>query len=249
MLYDPITGKRIKKPYNHINWLHSVIKQPEFELKQCFFGEHLINQFKSKPIAIVESEKTAVIASVYLPEFVWLAVGSLTNFNLEKCSVLVGKSVVLFPDLNGFEKWTIKAHQLSYLANISVSDLLERKATETEKKQGLDLADYLIRFDYKDFILNKSSPPQNEKQPLVEVETIIQSLSENWEQEIKEIEIYFANINIPTEPVKLNNSSIIADCDLFINSHINIVKKHKGNMTFLPFIERLNELKQVLKHS
>jgi len=38
------------------------------------------------------------------------------------------------------------------LARFSVSDLLERKATEAEQKQGLDLADFLIRNDHKDFI-------------------------------------------------------------------------------------------------
>ena len=122
------------------------------------FGEHLL-QDKTKPVAIVESEKTAVIASVYLPRFIWLAVGSLTNLNAEKCSVLKGRSVILFPDLNGFEKWNTKAKELSHIARITVSDLLERKATETERKQGLDLADYLIRFHYKDFVLSEPTSP------------------------------------------------------------------------------------------
>ena len=36
------------------------------ELKQCFFGEHLLRE-KTMPVAIVESEKTAIISSVYLP--------------------------------------------------------------------------------------------------------------------------------------------------------------------------------------
>jgi hypothetical protein len=32
-----------------------------------------------------------------------------------------------------------------------VSDLLERKATEAEKAKGLDIADYLLMFDVKEF--------------------------------------------------------------------------------------------------
>jgi len=115
------------------------------------FGEHLLID-KTKPVAIVESEKTAVIASVYLPQFIWVAVGSLTNLNTEKCIILKGRTVTLFPDLNGFEKWSIKAKELSQLANITVSNLLERKATECEKRQGLDLADYLLKYDYNEFI-------------------------------------------------------------------------------------------------
>ncbi|KAF0237441.1 MAG: hypothetical protein FD181_2007 [Prolixibacteraceae bacterium] len=155
MLYSPATGKRVKEPYNHINWVHSLLKQPEFELRQCLFGEHLLSIDKNKPVAIVESEKTAVIASVYLPRFIWVAVGSLTNLNAEKCSILKGRTVTLFPDLNGFEKWNSKAKELSLLASFQVSGLLERKATEADKKQGFDIADYLIKFDFREF-----APPE-----------------------------------------------------------------------------------------
>lgn len=161
MLYNSSNGKRVKEPYNHINWVHKLIKQPEFILKQCFFGEHLINANgnQKKTIAIVESEKTAVIASVYLPQFIWLAVGSLTNLNVEKCSILKGRTIILFPDLNGFEKWSIKAKELSHISKFTISDLLEWNATVAERKQGLDLADYLIRFNYKEFNCEPSKPP------------------------------------------------------------------------------------------
>ena len=156
MLYSPTTGKRVKNLELPVYWVHKALKQPEFGLKQCLFGEHLLID-KTKPVAIVESEKTAVIASVYLPQFIWVAVGSLTNLNAEKCSILKGRTVTLFPDLNGFEKWSSKAKELSHLASFQVSDLLERKATEEERKQGFDLADYLVKFDYKDF-----APPEPE---------------------------------------------------------------------------------------
>lgn len=146
MLYNPTTGKRVKQPYSHITWVHSALKKPNFSLKQCLFGEHLLID-KTKPVAIVESEKSAIVASVYFPQFIWLAVGSLTNLNAEKCSVLRGRKVVLFPDLNGFDKWRDKAKDLSNIANFKVDDLLERYATPGEKSQGLDLADYLIKFN------------------------------------------------------------------------------------------------------
>jgi hypothetical protein len=146
MLYSPTTGKRAKNLELPIYWAHKALKQPEFELRQCLFGEHLLID-KTKAVAIVESEKTAVIASIYLPQFIWVAVGSLTNLNAEKCSVLKGRTVMLFPDLNGFDKWSDKAKELSHLAKFTVSDLLERKASEAEKKQGFDLADYLVKID------------------------------------------------------------------------------------------------------
>jgi hypothetical protein len=154
MLYNPDTGKRVKELGLPVYWVHKALKLPDFQLKQCLFGEHLLID-KTKPIAIVESEKTAVIASVYLPGFIWLAVGSLTNLQAEKCNVLRGRNIILFPDLNCYDKWKAKSQELKPIANFQVSDLLEAKATDDEKKQGLDLADYLLRFDLQEFIDRK----------------------------------------------------------------------------------------------
>ena len=259
MLYSPTTGKRVKEPFNYIGWVHKVLKQPEFELKQCLFGEHLLID-RTKPVAIVESEKTAVIASVYLPQFIWVAVGSLTNLNAEKCKMLKGRIVTLFPDLNGFDKWSSKAKELSHLAIFTVSDLLERKATEAEKEQGFDLADYLIKFNYKEFA--QPEPKSTEQPPadqlLVEVIPVKQSepvyyfskseppKPDRWEQDITELENYFEGISLPNQPIKLNNYSTISDFSLFIESHFATVKANNSKRTFLPYLNRLQELKRVL---
>jgi hypothetical protein len=82
------------------------------------------------PVAIVVSEKTAIIASVFIPELIWLAAGSLNNVNAEKCSALKGRPVTLFPDLKGYEKWSEKARELAKVASFSVSDLLEWNASK-----------------------------------------------------------------------------------------------------------------------
>jgi hypothetical protein len=259
MLYSPTTGKRVKNLELAVYWVHKALKQPEFELRQCLFGEHLLID-KTKPVAIVESEKTAVIASVYLPQFIWVAVGSLTNLNAEKCSTLKGRTVILFPDLSGFEKWSSKAKELSHLAIFTVSALLERKATEAEKKQGFDLADYLIKYDYNAFALpeTEANEPPPAFQPLVEVKPFEQPepvyyfskpeqpKPESWEQDITELENYFTGITLPTQPAKLNKCSTITNCSLFIESHFATVKANNGKRTFLPFLNRLQELKQVL---
>jgi hypothetical protein len=259
MLYSPTTGKRVKSLKLPIYWVHKALKQADFELKQCLFGEHLLKD-KTQPVAIVESEKTAVIASVYLPQFVWVAVGSLTNLNAEKCSILKGRIVTLFPDLNGFEKWSRKAKELSHLANFTISDLLERKATEAEKKQGFDLADYLIKYDYKAFALPEPEATELAPtiQPLVEVKQFEQPEPdyyfskpeqpnyESWEQEITELENYFSGIALPIQPVKLNRCSTITNCSIFIESHFTTLKANNGKRTYLPYLNRLQEFKQVL---
>lgn len=141
MLYDPTTGQRIKSPFNHIHWIHKALNINEFELKQCLFGEHLLKD-NSSPVAIVESEKTAIISSVYFPKFTWLAVGSLTNLSKERCEVLKGRDVYLFPDLKAFDKWKVKAKELGF----KIFDYLELNSTEQDKNKGLDLADYLIKY-------------------------------------------------------------------------------------------------------
>lgn len=126
----------------------------------CLFGEHLLNKYETNPIALVEAPKTAIIGTLYfgLPDnpknFLWLAVYNLSSLNIEKCKVLKGRKVVLFPDLNAYENWSSKAKTFQRElpgTTFKVSDLLECKATDAEKAKGLDLADYLLRFDVKDF--------------------------------------------------------------------------------------------------
>ena len=150
MLYNSKTGKRVKEPFNHIDWAHKALRLSDYELEQCFFGQHLLSDL-SKSVAIVESEKTAIIASLYFPNYIWLATGSLSNLSSEKFKVLKGRNVVLFPDLNGYKKWSQKAKELSNIAKIYVSDFLEKNASKEDFNAGLDVADYLIRFNTNAF--------------------------------------------------------------------------------------------------
>ena len=156
MLYQSDNGKRVKYPYPHITWVHKILNPNDYELKQCFFGEHLLTRDPWRHIGIVESEKTAIIASGYIPDLIWLAAGNKEGLsNLDKCRVLQRRKVTLFPDLNAFKLWTDMAGQLSAIASVNVSDLLETKATVEEKQNGLDLADYLTQFSIHDFQNNQ----------------------------------------------------------------------------------------------
>lgn len=142
MLYNEISGKRIKEPYNCINWVHSVLKLKDYNLKQCLFGLHRINIDLSKPIAIVESEKTAIIMSIEAPDFLWLATGSKANLKEELLKPLKNRIIILHPDYGEFKDWQKVAIQLKAKGyKIAISDLLE----QMELKQGYDLADYYIK--------------------------------------------------------------------------------------------------------
>jgi hypothetical protein len=151
MQYNPETGRRLKHESGAIDWVHNKLKKsgtlPEdFNLQQCFFGEHLLKLYLDKPVAIVESEKSSLIASAVFPNLIWLAAGNLNGLSLEKCQVLKGRNVTLFPDLGAFEKWSDKAWIIEKECNckINISTLLEDIATPEAKVNGFDIADYLI---------------------------------------------------------------------------------------------------------
>jgi hypothetical protein len=155
MQYNRETGKRVKHPFNHITWVHKLADglQPEvktmaedFNLNQCFFGEHLLAEYPDKPVAIAESEKTAIIGSVIIPRFVWLACGSLNGLSTAKCQALQGRHVMLFPDVNAYNKWKIRALELYFTmpgTTFLTSNVLERIATDEDRNNGIDLADVM----------------------------------------------------------------------------------------------------------
>lgn len=147
MLYDLNTGKRNKGDQKYISWVHRTnrFKDSEFNLSQCFFGEHLLLTDLDKKIAIVESEKTAVVASMLLPEFIWLASGGKEGLSEEKAIVLKGRNVILFPDAGCYDHWKKKANRLSHICNIDAYGGLETNISVAEKKEGYDIADYLIK--------------------------------------------------------------------------------------------------------
>ena len=120
-------------------------------MQQCLFGEHLLNypENTGKTIAIVESEKTAIVCSILLPDYVWLSRGRKTGAKwylpeVHKC--LIGRKVILFPDLGAFDAWQEEAEKLNYQGcNVIVNRYLEEQATEEDRKAGYDIADLLIR--------------------------------------------------------------------------------------------------------
>lgn len=145
MQYNPYTGKRIKKPKPLVTWVHRVLNIKDFNLSVCLFGEYLLPVYPNKPVGIVESEKTAIIASMIYPDKVWLASGSLTYLNYERCKVLIGREVFLYPDSGAEDKWIEKANQLSELMPGTEFKVI----TLTAFEKGYDLCDYILDHEIK----------------------------------------------------------------------------------------------------
>lgn len=151
MQYDKETGKRVKSEMTSISWVHSKMKKnnqlPEdWNFTRCLFGEHLLKENPNANICLVESEKTAIIASVYMPNEIWLATGGLNMFNEGVCRELKGRKVIIFPDLGATQQWREKAAEISKNVGCKmvVNEKLEELSSEEQKKQGLDIGDFLL---------------------------------------------------------------------------------------------------------
>lgn len=148
MRYDPDTGHRIKDR-GGVDWVHSAMRRkgelPEdWELTQCLFGEHLLRMYPDRTVALVESEKSALIGSAVYPDYVWLATGGKSQLSIDKLMVLRGRTVVMFPDVDGYGLWKERAREMTFCRAI-VSDVLERNATPEEREAKIDIADWLVR--------------------------------------------------------------------------------------------------------
>ncbi|UZH56039.1 hypothetical protein JRG66_03985 [Salinimicrobium tongyeongense] len=259
------------------NWLQAYNKN---ELKvSCLFGEHLLSKYPLNPVALVEAPKTAFYGTLYFgfpeqPEdLIWLAVYNKSSFKFDKLKVLKGRTVLTFPDLSKdgqtFKEWKQKATGIESRlpgTRFIFSDLLEQLAPEADKKEGNDIADYLIKQDWQNFRKRKpkQKPPEpvpEIKEPVTEVRKIrqpkketedfefsetIKKEPEDWQTDISELERYFEKMRLPPEPVRLNQCTVITNVSQFLKSHLQTVKSHNGNNRFLPYLNRLQQLRTTL---
>lgn len=132
-----------------VRWVHHELRRRGTltgrKPPQCLFGEHLLCKYPGKPVAVVESEKNAVIGSAVFPGFCWVATGCKGGLNVDRLRVLAGRDVVLFPDVDGYAEWCGKAGEMRAYCRAVVSDLLERNATEAERAAKIDIADWIVR--------------------------------------------------------------------------------------------------------
>lgn len=150
MKYDPATGHRIKDPTapGKVNWVHSILKHrkllpADWTLSQCLFGEHLLSRYPDNKVMLVESEKTALIACAFMPQFNWLATGGKSNLGGDRLDVLRDREVIAFPDLDAIEHWTQK---LSAYPNIRISTLIRDAAANGTLPSNADIADWIISY-------------------------------------------------------------------------------------------------------
>ena len=158
MFYEPNCHRSKER---HPSWVTAeLIKSgrltPNVDNPKCLFGLHLLNPQASrslslsKGIAVVESEKSAVILSELFPDYLWLASGGKTMLNAELFKPLGDRRIILFPDTDEtgetYRLWSEIASEATklYKSRIHVSNLLELKATAAQKSAKIDMVDFLF---------------------------------------------------------------------------------------------------------
>ena len=122
--------------------------------QHCLFGLHLISHTdltdltEIQKICVVESVRSCVVLSERFPKYLWMATGYLANLNERLFLPLKGHHVVCFPatDPTGdtYLLWLSVAKEArKYGIDISVSRLLEDRASMEQKEQGIDLVGFL----------------------------------------------------------------------------------------------------------
>ena len=150
MKYDQTTGKRHKFFFRWHN-------PKKLKLQQCLFGLHLLEHKKFKEtekVYIVESEKTAIIASLKYDNLLFMATGGLNNLTANRLRPLMGKQIILIPDLapidavnNPYLLWKEKGTRISreLKVKISINTMLLDISTDFQKDEQWDLADFIIK--------------------------------------------------------------------------------------------------------
>lgn len=250
MLYDTKTGKRVKDGSDKVYFAgKTILNNYAANLQQCFFGEHLLKDAPELPVAIVESEKTALYCSIKFPMLIWLATGGKQGCRWtekEVCKVLEGRTIVLFPDLKATELWKQKAQTIAekIKCRIHVSEDLEARATDGEKEQGLDLMDYLLQ---------QNTPPDKQPQKPNSVQflepikiaskfsyIIKKEATGHQKWQVDDLERQAINLNALT-PMRLDACTTIFDSEKFIESHIAVIRNYNGTKAGQPYFERLQK--------
>lgn len=246
----------------------------------CLYAEHLLNRYPHHTIALPEAPKTAIIGALYfgLPDtsnLIWLAAGSKGAFTFQRLQALRGRRVIIFPDLSKdggtFAEWSAKAADFQKRMPgtlFTTFDLLELAATPKDREAGSDIADVLIKQDWRRY-RNKfslSSPPPEPTPtapaspafpeipeplaalvPTVETPTkpqpVLYPLTKGWQQELDELEAFFSEFELPDCPVKVGECETILNPDMYIPAAIILIRQHHGHRIYSYHLERLQRLR------
>ena len=237
-------------------WLEAYMSQDK--KISCLFGEHLLNEFPSNRIALVEAPKTAIYGTLYfgLPEtpdqYLWLAVYNKSSFSLDKVKPLQGRFVDVFPDLSKdggtFREWEAKAREFERQlpgTQFKMYDFLEHEALEADRVNGEDIADYLIKLDWRSFrsreVKREPVASQPKTDPGASQPEVLETVKADPVQvEADELERYFNSMKLPCSPVDITDKYTICEPGRFVRGSLRVIRSGKRDTE-----KHLNLLKQL----
>jgi hypothetical protein len=125
-----------------------------------------------------------------------------------------------------------------------------------------DLFDSVIRKRYEEWHIGtlfaiaenygirlKSRPvpvPSLPSPPAPETKRAIQEniMPDTWG--VSELESFFTSASLPSEPIRLDDCTLITDIRQFIKAELAVAKAHNGQERYLPYFERLKQLRSIL---
>ena len=142
-------------------WVSQMLKAREpalmryLTVSHCLFGLHLTaaDETGLKPVAIVESERTAVVLSELAPESLWLSTACDSIFTVDMLEPLAGRKITVFPHtdptMSNYVAWLEMADfaKRNCAIDITVQDILEENATDEQKSRCIDILDYILESD------------------------------------------------------------------------------------------------------
>lgn len=158
-----VTGKRDK------TFTSFSMRQPKSLTKKYnipLYGEHLLDKTRQKTVCVVESEKTAVIASWFYPHFDFVACGAANGLTSEKLSVLFSRKIYWLADADkaGRENSSLK-NLKAYEQNFEVIDVFPNRQDGTDLAdaiiEGIELSCELIKWKVEETL--KNTEPITEK--------------------------------------------------------------------------------------
>lgn len=156
---------------------------------RCFYGLHLYDS--SKDTVIVESEKSAVLASYFYPNYNWLATGGNNGVKNDHMKPLLGaKTQIIY--LGDNDKAGKDNSVVKWLKKIKeVNNRVRLIDAFPNEKDGYDIADYIISYSHEitgdllnDLNFTHGSDQQNNSEMRDEEERALEGTEENKKEYI-----------------------------------------------------------------
>ena len=238
------------KRTNKFDWVHThkAFGLKDFNLFHCCFGEQYINE--GKPIYLVESAKTVLLCSVYLPQYTFIACGSKGNFStsFKYLNSLKGRDIYLMPDCGkGFIEWTEKAElkeMKDFFKSITIDDRLNSFSKDLE--EGADIGDWLLQFEAPAFIFPTVELIEPEPEALPAVEEIPQISDADFKRNSQVLDWWNKRLSLfEDNSFMVVDGVFIPDIKALIIKHVKAIHENKSSATVS--LKLLAKIKTLIK--